>query len=42
MRLVCDNLEKARENAANDEERDMIKGYIKSFTEVSCSSDLIF
>ena len=34
MRLVCDNLEKARENAANDEERDMIAGYIKSFTEV--------
>ena len=41
MRLVCDNLEKARENAANDEERDMITGYVKSFTEVSWVSDLI-
>ena len=35
MKLVCDNLENAKENAANDEERDMITGYIKSFTEVS-------
>lgn len=35
MKLVCENLEKAKENAANDEERDMLKGYIKSFNEGS-------
>ena len=36
LKLVCDNLEKAKENAANDEEKGMLEGYIKSFTEVSC------
>ena len=40
MKLVCENLEKAKENAANDEERDMLKGYIKSFTEVGLIVDL--
>jgi dipeptidyl-peptidase-3 len=35
MNLVCENLLKAAENAANDEERAMLADYVKSFREGS-------
>ncbi len=35
MKLVADNLEKAREFAANEEQKSMLGGYVRSFREGS-------